>query len=875
MTASSAAQQQSEPKAIEIRGARVHNLKNIDLSIPLHQLVGIAGVSGSGKSSLALGVLYAEGSRRYLDALSTYTRRRMTQTAKSLVDSVAYIPPALALRQRPSVGGVRSTFGTSTELLNVLRLMFSRLASHRCPNGHYHAPSMKVAAEIAFNCEVCGKPIHAPGAEELAFNTLGACPTCQGTGIVRDVDDSKIVPDPTLTIDEGAVVPWRTFGFNVQPAIVHEFGVRIDVPWNQLTTREKDIVFNGPEEKKHITFTSVKGVHELDFTFRNARLTVLDELKRANDERRLAKVSKFVVERECPMCKGTRLSTLARAPRIEGHNLAEVTAWPLTTIRQWVPTIPDTLPASMRTMAQDLVDAFMLMSRRLEQLGLGYLTLDRSSASLSTGERQRAQLSRAVRNETTGVLYVLDEPSTGLHPSNIEGLMGVMRDLLADGNSVVLVDHDTGVLKRVDHLIEMGRGAGRLGGEVIAQGTPSEIAVNPRSRIGGFLDDSEAVLCRVRSTVDLQYDPCIHMTTSPIHTVHALDVRVPKGRMTAVTGVSGSGKTTMVLESLVPGLEALSQNDKLPAHVTSLENAGITRIRVVDSTPIGINVRSTVATYSSIMDALRRVFAATDDARKRELKLSDFSYNTGSLRCPECDGTGQISLDEQFLPDATITCPVCEGSRYKPEINDIHVRLASAEASHSYTLPELLDMGVDDALTLFAEYERANHGLAHNGLASHEPKDRTAPDALIPQASLRRIHKALATLSDLGLGYVKLGEDTPSLSGGEAQRLKLANELGKRHSSTMFVLDEPTTGLHPLDVRTLLKVLQRLIDKGATVVFIEHDLDMIANADYVIDMGPGGGQAGGRIVASGTPDDLASNPNSITGTYLHEHLKLA
>lgn len=534
-----------------------------------------------------------------------------------------------------------------------------------------------------------------------------------------------------------------------------------------------------------------------------------------------------------------------------------MTAWPLTKIQQWVRTIPDTVPTSMRMMAQDLVDAFMLMSRRLVQLGLGYLTLDRSSASLSTGERQRAQLSRAVRNETTGALYVLDEPSTGLHPSNIEGLMGVMRDLLADGNSVVLVDHDTGVLKRVDHLIEMGCGAGRLGGTVIAQGTPSEVAADPISRIGGFLDGSEPVMCRERNTVDLQSGSCIHMKTSPIHTVHALDVQVPKGRMTAVTGVSGSGKTTMVLESLVPGLRALADAQKLPAHVNSLDNAEITRVRVVDSTPIGINVRSTVATYTSVMDALRRVFAATDDARKRKLKLSDFSYNTGSLRCPECDGTGQISLDIQFLPDVTITCPVYQGSRYRPNVGDIHVKLASAEGIQSLTLPELLNMGVDDALPLFAD-----RGV----------EDRTATDASIPHASLRRIYKALATLSDLGLGYVKLGEDTPSLSGGEAQRLKLANELGKRHTSTMFVLDEPTTGLHPLDVRTLLKVLQRLIDKGATVVFIEHDLDMIANADYVIDMGPGGGQAGGRIVASGTPEEIASNPHSITGKYLHRHL---
>ena len=921
------------PDAVKVRGARVNNLRNVDMDIPLGSLVGIAGVSGSGKSSLALDVLYAEGSRRYLDALSTYTRRRMTQARRPQVDEISYLPPALALRQRPGAGGMRSIFGTMTELLNVLRLMFSRLASHRCPNGHYAPPSLDVATGADTVCPECGVAFMGPGAEDLAFNSTGACLRCQGTGIVREVDDATLVPDESLTIDEGAVVPWRTFGFNVQPDIVREFGVRTNVPFRNLTDAEREIVFNGPEEKKHIVVTSMKGVHDLDFTFRNARLTVLKELERAVDEKRFAKVAKFLVERTCPDCGGTRLSEAARAPRIGGYGLAEVTAMPLRDVLAWAKGVPDALPAEMRDMAATLVATLQEMGGRLMQLGLGYLALDRSSASLSTGERQRAQLSRAVRNETTGVLYVLDEPSTGLHPANIEGLIGVMHDLLDAGNSVVFVDHDVRVLRAADHFIEMGPGAGREGGRVVAQGTPDEIAANPDSRIAGFLTGREPSVVRERTAIpplpsdwtgpvpgvvgefdgttdgvqdsddvrnlaigavsdgdaDQYVISCgsatdrtwLRMATAPIHTVHALDVAIPRGRLTAVTGVSGSGKTTMILESLVPAIEASTEDRPLPAHVTSIDPAGVERVRIVDSTPIGINVRSTLATYSGVMDMLRRAFAATDAAKARGFKLADFSYNTGSLRCPQCDGTGRVDLDIQFLPDVTIPCPSCEGRRYRPEADA--VRLATPGRPRGLTMPQILALSVDEALAAFNPKKDAEREVGSS--TSDEPvspddvvragssaRDADAVPAgrgdLIAPTLCRRIHAALETLSSLGLGYLTLGEDTPSLSGGEAQRLKLSNELGRRQHASMFVLDEPTTGLHPLDVRTLIGVLQRLLDGGATIVVIEHDLDMIANADFVIDMGPGGGEDGGRIVAVGTPEDIADNPDSLTGRYL-------
>ena len=924
------------PDAVKVRGARVNNLRNVDVDIPLGSLVGIAGVSGSGKSSLALDVLYAEGSRRYLDALSTYTRRRMTQARRPQVDSISYLPPALALHQRPGAGGMRSTFGTMTELLNVLRLMFSRLASHRCPNGHYCPPSLAVATGADTVCPECGAAFMGPGAEDLAFNSTGACPRCQGTGIVRDVDDATLVPDESLSIDEGAVVPWRTFGFNVQPDIVREFGVRTNVPFRELTEAEREIVFNGPEEKKHIVVTSMKGVHDLDFTFRNARLTVLKEFDRAVDEKRFAKVAKFLVERTCPDCDGTRLGDAARAPRIGSYGLAEVTSWALRDILDWGKGVPAMLPADMREMAETLTATLLEMGGRLIQLGLGYLTLDRSSASLSTGERQRAQLARAVRNETTGVLYVLDEPSTGLHPANIEGLIGVMHDLLDAGNSVVFVDHDVRVLRAADRFIEMGPGAGREGGRVVAQGTPDEIAANHDSRIAGFLTGREASVVRERAVIpplpsdwtgpvpgvvgefdgtgsvsdsvggrnlaieavsDGDAGQCaiggesaadrtwLRMATAPIHTVRALDVAIPRGRLTAVTGVSGSGKTTMILESLVPAIEACTEDRPLPAHVTSIDPAGVERVRIVDSTPIGINVRSTLATYSGVMDMLRRAFAATDAAKARGLRLADFSYNTGSLRCPQCDGTGRVDLDIQFLPDVTIPCPSCEGRRYRPEADA--VRLATPGRPRGLTMPQMLALSVDEALAVFDSKKDAEREVGSS--TSDDPTSRddvvwagsSVRDAdavpagrgdLIAPALCRRIHAALETLSSLGLGYLTLGEDTPSLSGGEAQRLKLSNELGRRQHTSMFVLDEPTTGLHPLDVRTLIGVLQRLLDGGATIVVIEHDLDMIANADFVIDMGPGGGEDGGRIVAVGTPEDIADNPDSLTGRYLRSVL---
>ena len=827
----------ARPESIEVRGARVHSLKNVDVDVPLGELVGVAGVSGSGKSSLALGVLYAEGSRRYLEALSTYTRRRLTQASRAQVDEVLHVPAALALHQRPAVPGIRSTFGTMTELLNSLRLLFSRLASHVCPHcGTRNEPTLNVAAGLPIVCANCGKDFHAPGAESMAFNSAGACPACAGTGIVREVNRAALVPDESKSIDEGAVLPWGSLMWDLMKQVAGAMGVRTDVPFKDLTPKERDIVFNGPAVKKHILYKPKKGddFAELDFTYFNAVYTVENALAKAKDEKGLKRVARFLEEKTCPDCGGTRLSEAARAPRVRGLNLAEASAMTLDAAVDWVRSVPGSLGADMRPMATNICESFLDVARRLLELGLGYLALDRAGATLSTGERQRVQLARAVRNRTTGVLYVLDEPSIGLHPANVDGLLGVMRDLVADGNSVVVVDHDVRVLKACDHLIEMGPVAGAEGGHVIAQGTVGDVAANPRSRIAPFLADGESVRERGCMPVSHMFDlGHIRMTTSQLHTVKPLDVDIPRGRLVAVTGVSGSGKTTMVLESLIPALKARSAGEKPPEHVRSIDADGIERANLIDATPIGANVRSTVATYADIHDDLRRAFARSDEAKAGGWKAGDFSYNTGRLRCPTCDGTGSISLDVQFLPDVDIECPDCRGSRYAPEADSIH---RTTKDGRELTLPQLMAMSVDQALAVTGD--------------------------------MRKVHARLTTLHDLGLGYLTLGEPTPALSGGEAQRLKLASEMGRAQSHAVFVFDEPTIGLHPLDVRVLLGVFDRLVASGATVVVIEHDLDVIANADWVIDMGPGGGESGGRIVAAGTPEQIAADANSVTGRYL-------
>lgn len=1047
----------SEPTHIEINGAHVHNLKNISVKIPLHKIVGIAGVSGSGKSSLALGVLYAEGSRRYLESLSTYTRRRMTQAAKASVDEVLYVPASLALHQRPAVPGIRSTFGTGTELLNSLRLMFSRLASHRCPNGHYVGPSLNVAAERELVCPECGERFFAPGAEDLAFNSGGACKECDGTGVVREVDESTLVPDDSLTIDEGAVAPWQTLMWSLMKDIARDkLGVRTDVPFRDLTKKEKESVFYGEAKKYHLLYHNEKTntAGEMDFTYYNAVYTVQNALSHVKDEKGMKRVEKFLKTAPCSACGGTRLSEAARAPLIGGKSLADVCKFTLADALAWVEAVPASLPKEMQDMAKSICESFTHAAKRLIDLGLGYLTLDRESSTLSTGERQRMQLARAVRNRTTGVLYVLDEPTIGLHPSNIEGVAGVMDDLLADGNSVILVDHDTQILSRAHWIVEMGPGAGSDGGTVLAEGTVRQIEANPKSKIGPFLKEGRKAVVSTSSTAALQENPVvealettaapknqpeikfrkadesdikeilslmqaaarkmkengidqwddvypcqsdveqdimdgtlfagevaqnrkktiasvytlnafcddeyksaawryqkekhlvlhrlcvrpefqgqglakktlhhaedearklgakslrldvfgknpaalalyknagyvqtgeahwlkgkfylmekplgrIHLETDSIHTVRPLSLDIPRGALVAVAGVSGSGKTTLILESLVPALQALTEQKKMPAHIKKIEADGIEQVKLIDATPIGINVRSTVATYADIHDELRKVYAKTPDAKSRGKKAGDFSYNTGNLRCPVCDGTGAISLDVQFLPDVDIPCPDCRGSRYAKEAYLIKrvpkkstvIEPASPEPSRRVEITKSAQGVVSMNSTSTNDSSTAAYSLP-------ELMDMSVREAMEACADLPLVYKKLKVLSDLGLGYLTLGEETPSLSGGEAQRLKLAGEMGRAQEGSVFVFDEPTIGLHPLDVQTLLGVFKSLTNSGATVIVIEHDLDVLRASDYIIDMGPDGGESGGRIVASGTVQEIRACKESVTGRYV-------
>ena len=825
------------PTAIEVRGARHNNLRDLDVDVPLWRTVAIVGVSGSGKTSLAIGTLYAEGMHRFLEALSTYSRRRLTQAQRPDVDRIGHLPPALALRQRPPVPGPRSTVGTMTEVLNVLRLMTSRLGSQLCPNGHRVEPSV-ATQDMEIVCPVCGVHFQAPSAESFSFNSYGACPACNGLGVRSEVDVDTLVPDQGKTIEQGAVLPWNAGSRRLYQYAARELGVRLDVPFRELTRREREIVLHGEPVQRRVTFSSGRSGRpvQLNVTYENAIATV-ERALRSDTEVSRGRVRRFLVIRTCSVCHGTRLRPEALTSQLGGRNIAQISALRLDELHSFVAGLPGELPAELGRLTAGLIGELNGTLTPLLDVGLGYLQLDRSGASLSAGERQRIELTSTVRENTTGMLYVLDEPSVGLHPSNIEGLHATIAALARNGNSVVIVEHEREIMRAADWIIELGPAAGAHGGTIIAEGTPDQLAADPHSIMGPFLAGT-ATVRRDRAVPSgpgaADAGGRITLKVGDLYNLYGVTAAFPLHRLTAVAGPSGAGKTALVLDSLVPAARALLNGSALPSYVRGLDLGGIGQVVQIDASPIGQNARSTPATYSGAFDPIRRLFADSPAARRQKWKPGHFSFNTREGQCPTCRGLGDIDLDVQYLPDITVQCPTCHGARFNDATLAVRV--------DGLTISDVLGLTVHDALARFG---------AQGPIAA-----------------------ALRPVDEVGLGYLCLGEPTPSLSGGEAQRLRIASRLRSSQRGSLYVFDEPSTGLHPLDVGTLVGVFDRLLDAGATIIVIDHDLDLLGTADYLIDMGPGGGPDGGRIVAQGAPQDVARDPASVTGPWLAEHLGL-
>jgi excinuclease ABC subunit A len=817
------------PTAISVRGARHNNLRDIDVDVPLWRMVAVVGVSGSGKTSLAMGTLYAEGLHRFLEGLSTYSRRRLTQAQRPDVDRIDHLPPALALRQRPPVPGPRSTVGTMSEVLNVLRLTMSRLGSHLCPNGHRVEPSVAALREEIV-CPVCGARFEHPSAESFAFNSYGACPACQGLGVRSEVDADTLVPDPDKTIADGAVLPWNSGGRRLSMYAAGELGVRLDVPYRSLTDHERDIVLHGEPVQRQVTLHSGRSGRavQLSVNYDNA-VAAVERSLRSDNERTRRLVQRFLVTTVCSVCHGTRLRPEALTSQLAGRNLAEISALTLDELQEFIGGLPAGLPAELSRLTAGLLAELNGRLTPLLDVGLSYLALDRAGATLSTGERQRIELTSTVRASTTGMLYVLDEPSVGLHPSNVEGLLKTITALAGNGNSVVVVEHERDVIRRADWVIEIGPAAGVKGGSVIAQGPPGRLESDPHSVIGPFLARTVPV------TRDRPAGPGpggqITLDIGDLYNLHDVTATFPLGRLTALAGPSGAGKTALVLDSLIPAAQAVLSGSARPRHVRRLDLGGIRQVVQVDASPIGQNARSTPATYSGAFDQIRRVFAESPDARRRHWKPGHFSFNTRDGQCPTCLGLGHIDLDVQYLPDIPVECPSCHGARFNDATLAVRI--------DGLNIAGVLGLSVDDALQQFA--------------------------GQTPVAA------ALRPVSEVGLGYLRLGEPTPSLSGGESQRLRIASRLRSSQRGALYVFDEPSTGLHPLDVATLVGVFDRLLAAGATIIVIDHDLDLLAAADHLIDMGPGGGPDGGRILAAGTPQEVARAPASVTGPWLAEY----
>lgn len=765
---------------VRVRGAREHNLKGVDVDIPRDVLTVFTGVSGSGKSSLAFGTIYAEAQRRYFESVAPYARRLIHQVGAPKVGEISGLPPAVSLQQRRSAPTSRSSVGTVTNLSNSLRMLFSRAGDH--PSGAERLDSDAFSPNTA----------------------AGACPQCHGLGQVHRTSEELLVPDPSLSIREGAIAGWPGAwqGKNLRD-ILDALGHDVDRPWRELPAGEREwILFT--DEQPVVTVHPVRDADRIQRpyqgTYMSARRYVMKTFSDSKSPALRARAERFLAAAPCPACGGSRLRPEALAVTFAGRTIAELAALPLTELAGTLDG--EAASESARVLTEDLRSRIA----PVVELGLGYLSLDRATPTLSTGELQRLRLATQLRSGLFGVVYVLDEPSAGLHPADTEALLTVLARLKAAGNTVFVVEHHLDVMRGADWLVDVGPRAGEHGGEVLHSGPVAELATVAESATARFLfDDSPAAVRQVRA-------PCGQLKVGPVtrHNLRGVTAEFPLGAFTAVTGVSGSGKSTLIGE------------------ITE-DLAGVGRLVSVDQRPIGRTPRSNLATYTGLFDVVRKVFAATDEARERGYGVGRFSFNVAGGRCETCQGEGFVSVELLFLPSTYAPCPDCGGARYNPDTLQVAYR--------GRNIAQVLDLTVETAAEFFADTPA--------------------------------VARSLATLLDVGLGYLRLGQPATELSGGEAQRIKLASELQRaRRGHTLYLLDEPTTGLHPADVEVLMRQLHGLVDAGHTVVVVEHDMSVVAGADWVIDLGPGGGDAGGRIVAAGRPAEVARAEGSATAPYL-------
>lgn len=928
---------------IIIHGARAHNLKNVNVTIPRDKFVVVTGLSGSGKSSLAFDTLYAEGQRRYVESLSAYARQFLGQMDKPDVDSIDGLSPAISIDQKTTSKNPRSTVGTVTEINDYLRLLFARVGHPICPNDHIEITSQSVdqmtdqvlelpertkiqvlapiivkkkgqhkkvferiqkegyvrvrvdgeiydlsevpeleknkkhdiaividrivikegirsrlfdsieaALRLAegyvlvdvigedemlfsehYSCPYCGFTVGELEPRLFSFNApFGACPDCDGLGVKLEVDQDLVIPDRTKTLSQGAIIPWNPISSQYYPQMLAQacesYGIDMDTPFEELPTEHQEIILNGTDEIFHFHYENdFGGVRDVETTFEGVLKNIKRRYHDTNSDFTREQMRQYMTELTCQMCKGYRLNPQALSVQINGTNIGQTNELSIQKAVNFFSTL--TLSEQEKIIARPILKEVNDRLSFLENVGLDYLTLSRASGTLSGGEAQRIRLATQIGSNLSGVLYILDEPSIGLHQRDNDRLIGSLKKMRDLGNTLVVVEHDEDTMRAADYLIDVGPGAGHQGGEIVAAGTPAEVAADEHSLTGQYLSGKKRI--SVPKTRRKRNGKAIKITGATENNLKNVSVEFPLGEFVAVTGVSGSGKSTLVNSILKRALaQKINRNSAKPGKFKTITGYdSIEKIIDIDQSPIGRTPRSNPATYTSVFDDIRDLFAKTNEAKMRGYKKGRFSFNVKGGRCEACRGDGIIKIEMHFLPDVYVPCEVCHGKRYNSETLEVHYKGKS--------IADILEMTVEDAVEFF------------------EP---------IP-----KIRRKLQTIVDVGLGYVTMGQPATTLSGGEAQRMKLASELHKiSNGKNFYILDEPTTGLHTDDIARLLDVLQRLVDAGNTVLVIEHNLDVIKTADHIIDLGPEGGEGGGTILATGTPEELIKVKESYTGRYL-------